>query len=82
MSWDYLRHFFFQKEAVTIWNILTHFFTFTGGMAAGVRSCAFCKPENRKMNGWITGTGGMKIEISDCGKALRCHVIGSGIGCE
>lgn len=36
MSWDYLRHFFFQKEAVTIWNILTHFFTFTGGMAAGV----------------------------------------------
>ena len=36
MSWDYLRHFFFQKEAVIIWNILIHFFTFTGGMAAGV----------------------------------------------
>lgn len=52
MSWDYLRHFFFQKEAVIIWNILTHFFTFTGGMAAGVTLLCLLqagKQEDQKM---------------------------------
>ena len=59
-----------------MWNLISHFLTFAGGMASGVM--LMCLMQTGKLAD-KEFEGGIKIETCDCRKALCCYVTGSSI---